>query len=132
MLNPAFKEIMLPIWLAEAGMFVVGAVAGRYMSSDSLSIVENLSAIASLILFPAIAGLLLQKAHVGLRNAVLGAMSISLVSLACTFVIFRLEGSGWLQAFSGYVISVVVLALPAQALSGFLAASYAARKTRAK
>jgi hypothetical protein len=118
---------MLPIWLAEAGLFTGGAFLSQALPTEGITLFENVASVASLVLLPALAGHLLHKAKIGRRRAVLGAMSISLVSLVCAFISLRLQGSGWLQAYLGYLISVVVFALPAQALSGFVAASLSAK-----
>lgn len=115
---------MFPIWLAEAGLFLLYSIVDP---TGTVTPVYVLSGVASLVLLPGLAGFRLQRAGVGRPTAVLGSVSISMVSAACAFVGFRLDGPGWLEPYLGYLIATLFLSVPAQALSGLIAASVAAR-----
>ncbi len=124
MFADTFTNTMFPIWLAEAGVFFLYAL---FSPSDAINPALLISGSVSLVLLPSIAGFRLQQAGVGRPTAVLGAMSISLVGAACALISFAIDGPGWLVPYLGYLIATLFVSVPAQALSGFVAASFAAR-----
>jgi hypothetical protein len=118
----AFLRALAPVLVAELAMFLV--VRNLPASNDQASFLAL--ALVSWLALPALAGFRVSRSGGGLLLASVGGTAVSGVTLVCAAISELLITRDAL-AFGGLILATLMIAIPIQALSGFLA-GWAARR----
>ena len=121
-----FVKALLPIWLAE---FVITGLLHAF-GPEEVTTVSTALMVVSIVLLPFIAGLRVVRSGGGIGMAILGAVSISVVSILTVGVSYLISSTG-LTAFGGYIIATLMFSVVPQVIFGFVG-GLVARKTYAK
>ncbi len=117
-----FLQALLPIWLIEL------VLCGFYLAfgSEQVTFISITLFVISSVLLPFLAGLRVVKTKGNIGFAILGAVSISFVTLFTVALNNIFVGSN-LEAFLGFVIATLIFAVVPQAIFGSVG-GYFARK----
>ena len=122
----AFIKALLPIWLSEV------ALTGLYhvFGPEEVTTISIILVVVSIVLLPFIAGLRVVRYGSGIGLAVLGAVSISVVTILVVGVSYIVTSAG-LMAFSGAIIATLMFSVVPQVIFGSFG-GLVARKVYAK
>ena len=124
--NNIFVKALLPIWLTE--IVLIGLL--HAFGSEEVTIVSTALMVVSVVLLPFIAGFRVVRSGGGFGLAILGAVSISVVSILTVGVSYLISSSGFM-AFGGYIIATLMFSVIPQVIFGSVG-GLVARKTYAK
>ena len=122
----SFIKALLPIWIAEV------VIVGLYhvFGAEEVTVLSIVLTVVSCVLLPLIAGLRVVHLGGGIGTAILGGVSISVVSILAVGVSFFIQSAGFL-AIVGYIIATLMYVVLPQAVFGSIG-GFLARKIYAK
>jgi hypothetical protein len=124
--NNIFVKALLPIWLTE--VVLTGLL--HAFGPEEVTIVSTALMVVSIVLLPFIAGFRVVRSGGGVGLAILGGVSISVVSILTVGVSYLISSSDFM-AFVGYIIATLMFSVIPQVISGSVG-GLVARKTYAK
>jgi len=111
----AFIKALFPIWIIE---LVLGGLYHVFGPEEATTL-STILMVVSIVLLPFVAGLRVVRAGGNIGFAVLGAVSISIVTIFVVGISYLATSAGFM-AFAGFVIATLMFSVIPQAILGAL------------